>query len=133
MTDCPVVPTEQEFRGRIIEDIRPWGKFRSYPRENAAAVKIITVTPGASLSLQYHYRRSEFWVVLDEGLEMTIGDRVWRPAEGEEIYIPREAPHRLRCLGPARGRVMEIWLGDSDETDIVRLQDNYGRGDPKSR
>jgi mannose-6-phosphate isomerase-like protein (cupin superfamily) len=125
------VPTEQEFRAAVVEDVRPWGKFRSYPRASAAAIKIITVNPGASLSLQYHHGRSEFWVVLDEGLEMTIGDRTWRPAEGEEIFIPREAPHRLRCVGPARGRVMEIWLGDSDEADIVRLQDDYGRGGGK--
>jgi mannose-6-phosphate isomerase len=133
MTERPIVPSEQDFRGCIVEDVRPWGKFRSYPHQNAAALKIITVNPGGSLSLQYHHRRSEFWVVLDQGLEMTIGDRTWRPAEGEEIYIPREAPHRLRCLGPDRGRVMEIWLGDSDEADIVRLQDEYGRNAPGGR
>jgi mannose-6-phosphate isomerase-like protein (cupin superfamily) len=133
MTDPHHVPAEPEFRSRIVEDIRPWGRFRSYPPEDAAAVKIITVNPGAALSLQYHRRRSEFWVVLDPGLEMTIGERTWRPAEGEEIYIPRQAPHRLRCVGPARGRVMELWLGDSDEDDIVRLQDDYGRNEPGAR
>ncbi|MBN2205791.1 MAG: phosphomannose isomerase type II C-terminal cupin domain [Candidatus Aminicenantes bacterium] len=130
MSEPRPVPTEQEFRAAVIEDIRPWGKFRSYPSARAAAVKIITVNPGAALSLQFHHRRSEFWVVLDEGLEMTIGDRTWRTAEGEEIYIPREAPHRLRCVGPSRARVMEIWLGDGDEADIVRLRDDYGRGEP---
>lgn len=123
-------PSEQEFRSAVVEDVRPWGKFRSYPPARAAAVKIITVNPGSALSLQYHHRRSEFWVVLDEGLEMTLGDRTWRTAEGEEIYIPRETPHRLRCVGPARARVMEIWLGDGDEEDIVRLRDDYGRGGP---
>jgi mannose-6-phosphate isomerase-like protein (cupin superfamily) len=118
---------EKDFRARILEDIRPWGKFRSYPRENAGAVKIITVNPGASLSLQLHRRRAEFWIALDDGLEVTVGGRVWRPRRNEEIYIPREAPHRLRGLGPEAARVMEIWLGDSAEDDIVRLADDYGR------
>ncbi|MDP2915941.1 MAG: phosphomannose isomerase type II C-terminal cupin domain [Candidatus Aminicenantes bacterium] len=118
---------EREFRARIIEDIRPWGKFRAYPQENAGSLKIITVNPGASLSLQFHHRRSEFWVVLDRGLEITVGEKVWRPKKGEEIYIPLEALHRLRCVGRSPARVMEIWLGNSDESDIVRLEDKYGR------
>ena len=118
---------EKDFRARILEDIRPWGKFRVYPHENAGGLKIITVNPGASLSLQYHRKRAEFWIALDEGLEITVGERTWRPLRNEEIYIPREAAHRLRCTGPEPARVMEIWLDDSAEDDIVRLADDYGR------
>jgi mannose-6-phosphate isomerase len=118
---------ERHFRDHILEDIRPWGKFRAYPHEAATSIKVITVNPGGSLSLQYHERRAEFWVALDPGLEVTVGDRVWRPEKNEEIYIPRTAPHRLRCLGRRPARVMEIWLGYSDEADIVRLEDKYGR------
>ena len=118
---------ETEYRKNILEDIRPWGKFRSFPHQDAGSIKIITVNPGESLSLQYHHRRSEFWVVLDKGLEITIGDKVWESQEDEEIFIPRKTPHRLRCLGTKRARVMEIWIGDSDEEDIVRLKDDYGR------
>jgi mannose-6-phosphate isomerase-like protein (cupin superfamily) len=118
---------EKNFRARIIEDIRPWGKFRAYPHKNAGSIKIITVKPGASLSLQFHHRRSEFWIALDRGLEITVGKKVWRPKKGEEIYIPRKTAHRLRCVGRSPARVMEIWLGNSDESDIVRLEDKYGR------
>lgn len=118
---------EKDFRARILEDIRPWGRFRVYPHESAGSLKIITVNPGASLSLQYHRRRAEFWIALDEGLEITVGERTWRPRRNEEIYIPREAVHRLRGAGPEPARVMEIWLGDSAEDDIVRLADDYGR------
>lgn len=117
----------KNFKKEIKEDIRPWGKFRSFPYGQAKSIKIITLNPGGTLSLQYHHHRSEFWVVLDKGLEVTVADRVWKPEEGEEIFIPRKAPHRLRCLGQRRARVMEIWIGDSDESDIVRLEDDYGR------
>ena len=49
------------FKKNIKEDIRPWGKFRSYPHQQARSIKIITVNPGQALSLQYHLHRSEFW------------------------------------------------------------------------
>jgi mannose-6-phosphate isomerase-like protein (cupin superfamily) len=121
------IAAEEPYRKDILEDHRPWGKFRAYPTQRARHVKIITVNPDSSLSLQLHKRRSEFWVVLDGGLEITVGPKVWRPAAGEEIFIPSRTPHRLRCLGRKPARVMEIWLGSSSESDIVRIEDQYGR------
>lgn len=126
-TDRRVRNAIENFRRQIRQDVRPWGKFRSFPYEQAKNIKIITINPGGTLSLQYHRRRDEFWVVLDRGLEVTVGERVWQPEESEEIFIPCKAPHRLRCLGNQRARVMEIWIGESTEDDIVRLEDEYGR------
>jgi mannose-6-phosphate isomerase-like protein (cupin superfamily) len=116
-----------QFKNDIFEEIRPWGKFRSFPHKSARSIKIITVNPGGILSLQYHHNRSEFWVVLDAGLEITVGDRVWKPEENAEIFIPPKTPHRMECIGSKPARIMEIWIGDSDEADIVRLDDVYGR------
>lgn len=118
---------EADFRAGIAEDVRPWGRFRRFPHEGVSSLKIITVDPGGRLSLQYHEGRAEFWVVLDRGLEVTAGDRVWEPAPNEEIFISRGTPHRLRNKGGAPARVMEIWLGPSSESDIVRVEDDYGR------
>ncbi|MFC2161289.1 phosphomannose isomerase type II C-terminal cupin domain [Acidobacteriota bacterium] len=120
-------PKEKRFRERIVEDHRPWGNFRSYPLEDASSIKILTVSPSESLSLQYHAFRSEFWIVLDEGLEISIGDTVWKPRKNEEIFIQKKTPHQVRNLGNHPARIMEIWVGDSDESDIVRLKDDYGR------
>jgi mannose-6-phosphate isomerase-like protein (cupin superfamily) len=119
--------TGSQIRDKIGEEVRPWGKFRSYPPSAAGSLKIITIRPGRAFSLQYHSRRSEFWVVLDGGLELTLGKKVWRPKKGEEIFIPCRTPHRLRCIGRRPGRVMELWIGRSSENDIVRLEDDYGR------
>jgi mannose-1-phosphate guanylyltransferase/mannose-6-phosphate isomerase/mannose-1-phosphate guanylyltransferase/mannose-6-phosphate isomerase len=118
---------EAAFRSRIIEDIRPWGKFRRFPHEGASSVKIITVEPGGRLSLQYHNGRDEFWVVLDTGLEITVGERAWMAIPDEEIFIPRRTPHRVRNAGDTPARFMEIWIGASSESDIVRLSDDYER------
>jgi len=118
----------EEFKQGILEDHRPWGKFRRFPHEGVSSIKIITVNPGGILSLQYHNHRDEFWVVLDEGIEMTTGDRVWRPAAGEEIWIPKGTKHRARGVGDKPARAMELWVGPSEESDIVRLEDAYNRG-----
>ncbi len=65
--------------------------------------------------------------MLDDGLEITKGDKIWEPLKNEEIFIPQEVSHRIRNLGKHPARIMEIWLGNSDESDIVRLKDDYGR------
>ncbi|HAR35969.1 MAG TPA: mannose-6-phosphate isomerase [Acidobacteria bacterium] len=121
------IPDGEQVRQLIQEEERPWGKFRSYPHRLASSLKIITVNPGGLLSLQYHRHRSEYWIILDAGLEITLGSKTWQPQPGEEIFIPAGTPHRLRGLGPGPARVMELWLGDSGEDDIVRLDDIYGR------
>lgn len=121
------IPDEEQVRQLVQEEDRPWGKFRSYPHHLASSLKIITVNPGGLLSLQYHRRRSEYWIILDSGLEITLGSKTWQPRPGEEIFIPAGTPHRLKGLGPEPARVMELWLGNSGEDDIVRLDDIYGR------
>jgi len=117
----------ESFRKGILQDKRPWGAFRRFPLAGVSGAKIITVEPGGVLSLQYHHDRDEFWVILDDGLEMTLGDKVWRPAPGAEIWIPRGTHHRVRGVGHRTARVFELWLGESDESDIVRVEDVYKR------
>lgn len=121
------VPDREKVQQLIFEEQRPWGKFRSYPHHLASSLKIITVNPGGMLSLQYHRRRNEYWIILDDGLEITLGEKSWQPQPGEEIFIPAGTPHRLKALGPRPSRVMELWLGPSSEDDIERLEDIYGR------
>ena len=127
MSDEKIEPYDA-FKEGILEDHRPWGKFRRFPHEGVSSIKIITVNPGGILSLQYHHLRDEFWLVLDDGLEVTAGDRVWRPAAGEEIWIPKGTRHRARGVGDKPARFMELWIGPSEESDIVRIEDAYNRG-----
>lgn len=118
---------EASFRAEIKEDHRPWGKFREFPVEGVGAVKIITVNPGGQLSLQYHNHRAEYWIALDAGLEIQVGDEVIHPEPNQEVFIPQGAHHRLRGVGDKPARIMELWLGNSREDDIIRLEDVYGR------
>lgn len=118
-----------DYRPPSLKVDKPWGRFEQYTHNLPCTVKIITVAPGGVLSRQYHYRRDELWVVLDEGAEVEMGRRVFRPGVGESLFIPRETVHRLSHAGGAEGevRVLEISFGEFDEGDIVRLEDRYGR------
>ncbi len=109
---------------------KPWGRFEQYTHNLPSTVKIITVEPGGRLSRQYHHRRDELWVVLDDGIEVELGGDVMRPQPGEELYIPRGTVHRLSGAGERAARVLEISFGEFDEEDIVRLEDVYGRAEP---
>ena len=109
-------------------DERPWGEELWLTRDYAAPsmVKIITVNPGESLSLQHHSNRDEFWHVLSGNGTAEIGaDRI-ALEPGKECYAPRGTNHRI-VGGTSVLVFLELAFGEFDENDIVRLEDRYGR------
>lgn len=108
-------------------EVRPWGRFDQFSHNEPTTVKIITVEPGQRLSLQRHAGRSEFWVVLDAPMDITVGDRSWVAEVGERIWIPVATAHRLGNSGAAPARVLELAYGTFLESDIERLEDDYRR------
>ena len=111
----------------LLKVEKPWGRFEQYTHNILSTVKIITVDPGGTLSLQYHHHRDELWVVLDPGAKVELGEKVLHPEAGEKLFIPRETTHRLSCEGKRPVRILEVSFGEFDEDDIVRLEDAYGR------
>jgi len=107
-------------------EVRPWGKFERFTQNEVSTVKIITVNPHEELSLQYHHKRSEFWKVLSGKPMITLGDKVVEAHEGDEFFRAVEQKHRIQA-GADTVTILEIALGEFDEKDIVRLEDNYGR------
>jgi mannose-6-phosphate isomerase len=125
---------ESVERSAVIDNVpptkeveKPWGRFEQYTHNTSSTVKVITVQPGGSLSLQYHHGRDELWVVLDEGAEIELGDTIIWPRVGERVFIPRKTVHRLAATGDRAVRILEVSFGEFDENDIVRLEDVYGR------
>jgi mannose-6-phosphate isomerase len=116
----------EDPRAGIVEDERPWGRFRRYTLDEPTTVKLITVEAGQELSLQRHQHRDELWVVLDAGLRVRVGDRTYVAAAGEEYFIPRGTVHRVSG-GDRTARFLEVAYGSFDEDDIERLEDRYGR------
>jgi mannose-1-phosphate guanylyltransferase len=107
---------------------RPWGMYSTLKEEEGYKIKVISVKPGESLSLQYHHQRAEHWVVVQGIALVQIGDREFRTEAGQHRYIPLKEKHRLSNIGTAELLLVEIQCGAYlGEDDIIRLADTYGR------
>ncbi|HEC85586.1 MAG TPA: cupin domain-containing protein, partial [Thioploca sp.] len=107
---------------------RPWGNYETIDAEERFQVKRITVNPGASLSLQMHYHRSEHWVVVKGTARITRGDETFILTENQSTYIPLGVKHRLENMGKLPLEIIEVQSGSYlGEDDIVRFEDVYGR------
>ncbi len=109
--------------------VRPWGTYQVLHMEEGCQVKKIVVNPGQRLSLQYHHRRSEHWIVLAGPALITVDDREMDVEAGGHVFIPKTARHRLANRNDDREVVIiEVQQGDYlGEDDIVRLDDDYQR------
>ncbi|MFT5386286.1 MAG: mannose-6-phosphate isomerase [Saprospiraceae bacterium] len=136
---------------------RPWGGFfvlkenqsekfikTFYPEERVENLtkgakispKILVVAPGKRLSWQYHNRRSEVWKLIagTAGVVRSATDEqgdVYHLEQNEKVVLAQGERHRLVGLKEF-GIVAEIWQHTdrenlSDEEDIVRLEDDFGR------
>lgn len=106
---------------------RPWGNFERFTSNEQTTVKIITVSPEQSLSLQTHAKRDEFWHVLSGSGTVCIDGAEIPAHAGDEFFIPRETTHRASGSTTEDLVFLEIAFGYFDEEDITRIEDRYGR------
>jgi mannose-6-phosphate isomerase-like protein (cupin superfamily) len=119
---------EKEFFGHVVES-REDGQGKLSP-------KILIVEAGKRLSWQYHHRRSEIWKVIggEVGVKRSENDDEG-PVETKKIndLISLHQGERHRLIGlNSWGIIAEIWQHTdpehpSDEEDIIRVQDDFGR------
>lgn len=99
--------------------------------------KILMVQPSKRLSWQYHHRRAEIWKLVAGVAGVVISEtddqgQVHELKIGEIVRLKQGQRHRLVGIEGGWGMVSEIWQhtdasNPSDESDIVRLQDDFGR------
>jgi len=115
------------FDGLNVQDLKISGKL---------SPKILVVAPHKRLSWQYHHRRAEIWQVVkgDVGVVISntdVENKVKTKHPGDVIRLEKGERHRLVGLD-GWGVLAEIWQhtdadNPSDEDDIVRVQDDFGR------
>ncbi len=148
---------EAQFNIVDKDESRPWGGFfvidetqaaafakHFFPGEDVDALKIsnrlspkiLLVAPQARLSWQYHHRRAEIWKCIHGRVGVVTSDTDEEKmqhelGEGDIIKLKQGERHRLVGLQDW-GWVAEIWQhtdenDPSNEDDIVRVQDDFGR------
>ena len=115
------------FDGINVETLKIGGKL---------SPKILIVSPNSKLSWQYHHRRAEIWRVFKGNVGMSRSfDNIEKPVkilnEKDQIKLKKGERHRLIGLDDY-AVISEIWQHTdpdhlSDENDIVRISDDYGR------
>jgi mannose-1-phosphate guanylyltransferase / mannose-6-phosphate isomerase len=109
---------------------RPWGSYETIDLGERFQVKRLVVKPGAKLSMQMHHHRAEHWVVVKGTAKVTRGDDTFLLRENESTYIPLGVKHRLENPGMLPLHLIEVQSGAYlGEDDIVRFDDQYGRGE----
>lgn len=107
---------------------RPWGHYEIVDTGERDLVKRILVKPGAKLSLQKHFHRSEHWVVVKGRALVTRAEQTMTVSEDESVYLPVGTVHALENLGETTLEIIEVQTGNYlEEDDIVRFNDIYGR------
>ncbi len=128
MKQSPEAKTEGDVE-RVGERIeRPWGAWTLLETGPGYRVKRLEVLSGKRLSLQKHFCRSEHWVVVQGTARVTCGNRVFRLKTNQWTFIPSGAVHRLENHNSTPLLVVEVQTGnDLRESDIIRLEDDFGR------
>ena len=117
-----------------IRSYRPWGFFESLNLGPRFQVKLLSVKPGAKLSMQMHHHRSEHWVVVHGTAEVTIGGEQKLVYENQSVYIVAGQWHRLHNPGKTPLELIEVQLGSYlGEDDIVRADDVYNRSHEETK
>lgn len=127
---------EESQAQRFIQTYFPGLSLKEFEGFDKLSPKILLVAPEKRLSWQYHHRRSEVWRLVDgvAGVVKSPTDEegdVHKLSPGELVRLEQGERHRLVGLD-GWGVLAEIWQhtdagNPSDEDDIVRVQDDFGR------
>lgn len=117
----------QYFGGLDVTTLKIGGKL---------SPKLLVIQPNTRLSWQYHHRRAEIWRVIQgaAGVKTSPNDQEGEMKIlqlGDTITLQQGERHRLIGLDDY-AVIAEIWQHTdanhpSDEEDIVRVQDDFGR------
>ena len=106
---------------------KPWGYELHWAKTNHYVGKVIHVTAGHALSLQYHNRKEETLLLWAGRLKFELRDgedsRVWEMEPGESVHVRPKMIHRMTAIEDSD--IIEV--STTELEDVVRLEDRYGR------
>ena len=107
---------------------KPWGWELVWAETESYVGKLLFVRAGEALSLQYHERKDESWLVQEGRARLELGE-VGGDLESIEIepgdvfrYRPGTV-HRVSAIED----LLVVEVSTTELDDVVRLEDRYGR------
>ncbi len=110
---------------------KPWGYELIWAEGEEYVGKLLFVRAGHALSLQYHDRKDESWLVQEGRATLELGE-VGEPLEtlvkleigpGDAFRFRPRTVHRIMAIEDT----LVIEVSTSHLDDVVRLDDRYGR------
>jgi mannose-6-phosphate isomerase-like protein (cupin superfamily) len=118
--------------------LKPWGREIWYAEQAAYAGKVLEISAGKRLSLQYHERKTETLYLLSGRVIVTFRplvagetpaaakvsvehEHTWEA--GQALHIPVHTIHRFAAVTDT----VLLEVSTPDLTDVVRLQDDFAR------
>lgn len=102
---------------------RSWGKYTLLTESEGYRVRKVEMNPGASLTMQMHYHRSEHWTVISGTGKTIIDGKESIFIENQSTYIPMGVKHKLSNPGKLPLIIIEVQSGKYiNEDDIVILK-----------
>jgi mannose-6-phosphate isomerase-like protein (cupin superfamily) len=107
---------------------KPWGWELVWAVAEDYVGKLLFVRAGESLSLQYHEKKDESWLVHEGRARLELGEvggglEAIEIVPGDAFHFRPRTVHRVTALEDTL--VVEVSTPQLD--DVVRLEDRYGR------
>ena len=116
------------FLSSSNSDQRPWGRFEILLDNDICKVKQLTILPKNKISLQFHMKRSEHWLVVNGIASIYLDGKEFDLKKGESIDIKQESHHCIANNTEENLIVIEVQMGSYfGEDDIIRIDDPYKR------
>lgn len=120
-----------QMLNRKREVIKPWGKEVIWAETPDYVGKLLYITEGHKLSLQYHEQKEETILVVSGELEIfvsgheRIGLSSLKLSEGDTYHVTPGTIHRFSATLGTNVVIAEVSTNHLD--DVVRLEDDYDR------
>ena len=102
---------------------RQWGYYRILHDAAGCKVKELTVEPGKSLSMQKHFKRSEYWLVTEGECKVEKEFAAMFVRKHETVQIAVEQWHQLSNPFTVPCRLVEIQYGEHCVEDDIERKD----------
>jgi mannose-6-phosphate isomerase len=127
--NSPNLDTLDQWAFEVKKVEKPWGYELIWALTDVYCGKVLFVKAGHSLSLQFHKKKDESWLVQSGRAKLELGE-VGESVLKEEVIAPGAAfhynpgtVHRVTAIEDTT--ILEVSTPQLD--DVVRLEDAYGR------